>query len=64
MDMMDTVIPKSDQLNADDLIGGKTMTIKITNTSVKKGLMSNPPRSTSRAITGSLISHASPCGES
>jgi len=37
MDMMETVIPKSDQLNADDLIGGKTMTIKITKASVKKG---------------------------
>jgi hypothetical protein len=37
MDMMETVIPKSDQLNADDLIGGKTMTIKITKACVKKG---------------------------
>lgn len=36
MDMMETVIPKSDQLNSDDLIGGKTMTIKITKASVNK----------------------------
>lgn len=36
-DMEDTVIPKSDQLNADDLIGGKTMTITITRAKVTKG---------------------------
>lgn len=28
--MLDTIIPKSDQLNADDLIGGRSLTIKIT----------------------------------
>jgi len=36
-DMLETVIPKSDQLNADDLIGGKTMTIKITGVELRKG---------------------------
>ena len=36
-DMEDTVIPKSDQLNADDLIGGKTMTITVTRAKVTKG---------------------------
>lgn len=30
VDLMDTLAPKSDQLNADDLIGGKTLIIKIT----------------------------------
>ena len=29
-DMLATVIPKSDQLNADDLIGGRSLTIKVT----------------------------------
>ena len=33
--MLDTIIPKSDQLNADDLIGGRTMTITITNVGIK-----------------------------
>ena len=28
--MLDTIHPKSDQLNADDLVGGRTMTIRIT----------------------------------
>lgn len=36
-DMSDTVIPKSDQLNADDLIGGKTLTITVTGAKVTKG---------------------------
>lgn len=36
MDMRQAIIPKSDQLNADDLIGG-TMTIKITGVDVKGG---------------------------
>lgn len=35
-DMKQAIIPKSDQLNADDLIGG-TMTIKITGVDVKGG---------------------------
>ncbi len=35
-DMLDVIKPKSDQLNADDLIGGP-ITIKITGASVKKG---------------------------
>ena len=33
--MLDTIIPKSDQLNADDLIGGRTMTITITGVDIK-----------------------------
>lgn len=33
--MLDTIVPKSDQTNADDLIGGRTMTITITNVSIK-----------------------------
>lgn len=33
--MLDTIIPKSDQLNADDLIGGKTITIAITGIDIK-----------------------------
>lgn len=36
-DMEDTVIPKSDQLNADDFVGGRTITITITRTKVTKG---------------------------
>lgn len=36
MDMNDTIIAKSDQLNADDLIG-RPITIKITNVTLKKG---------------------------
>lgn len=35
-DMMDTIIPNSKQLNADDLLGGKTMTIKISKVIVRK----------------------------
>ncbi len=35
--MLDTIIPKSDQLNADDLIGGQTKTIKITNVTLVAG---------------------------
>lgn len=30
IDMLATVVPKSDQLNADDLIGGRALTIKVT----------------------------------
>lgn len=35
--MLDTVTPKSDQLNYDDLIGGQVRTIKITNVSIATG---------------------------
>ena len=35
--MLETVVPKSDQLNADDLMGGQTKTIKITNVSIAMG---------------------------
>lgn len=35
--MLPTIIPKSDQLNADDLIGGRTLTIKITKVSILAG---------------------------
>jgi len=35
--MLDTVIPKSDQLNADDLIAGQTKTIKITDIKIAMG---------------------------
>jgi len=35
--MLQTVIPKSDQLNADDLIGGQYKTIKITKVSLLAG---------------------------
>lgn len=35
-DMMKTITPKSDQLNADDLVGGHTITIKINRTDVKE----------------------------
>jgi hypothetical protein len=28
--MLDTITPKSDQLNADDLVGGRTLTIRVT----------------------------------
>ncbi len=35
--MLQTVIPKSDQLNADDLIGGKALTIKVTKVSLVNG---------------------------
>lgn len=33
--MLDTIVPKSDQTNADDLLGGRTMTITITNVAIK-----------------------------
>ena len=36
-DMEDTITPKSDQLNADDFIGGRNMTITITRAKVLKG---------------------------
>lgn len=36
-DMLKTIAPKSDQLNADDLIGGRTLTIKITRVSILAG---------------------------
>ena len=35
--MLQTIIPKSDQLNADDLIGGRSITIKITDVSIIMG---------------------------
>ena len=37
LDMTKTTAPKSDQMNADDLIGGKTITIKITKVSLLAG---------------------------
>lgn len=36
-DMLRTIIPKSNQLNADDLIAGQTKTIKITKVSIAAG---------------------------
>lgn len=36
-DMLATVVPKSDQLNFDDLIGGKTLTITVTAVKVSAG---------------------------
>lgn len=36
-DMTGTIIPKSDQLNADDLIAGRTLTIKITKVGIAGG---------------------------
>lgn len=36
-DLTTTIIPKSDQLNADDLIGGRTLTIKVTKVSLAAG---------------------------
>lgn len=35
--MLDTIVPKSDQMNADDLIGGRTLTIKITKVDIAMG---------------------------
>lgn len=35
--MIDTIAPKSDQMNADDLIGGRTLTIKITGVGILAG---------------------------
>lgn len=35
--MLGTIVPKSDQLNADDLIGGVSKTIKITSVSILAG---------------------------
>ena len=35
MNMLETIVPKSDQLNADDLIGGRTMTITVTSVGIK-----------------------------
>lgn len=35
--MLDTIVPKSDQLNADDLIGGRALTIKITKVLILAG---------------------------
>lgn len=37
MNMLQTIIPKSNQLNADDLIGGQTRTIKISKVSLSVG---------------------------
>lgn len=36
-DMLKTIVPKSSQLNADDLIGDQTKTIKITKVSIAAG---------------------------
>lgn len=36
-DMLQTVMPKSDQLNADSLIAGKTLTIRVTKVSLANG---------------------------
>jgi hypothetical protein len=35
--MLPSIVPKSDQLNADDLLGGRTLTIKITKVSIHSG---------------------------
>jgi hypothetical protein len=37
-DMSNTIAPKSDQLQADDLVGGRTITIKINRRENKKGV--------------------------
>lgn len=37
-DMVNTVAPKSEQLQADDLIGGRSITIKINRREIKKGI--------------------------
>lgn len=36
-DLRSTIVPKSDQLNADDLLGGRTLTIKVTKVSLAAG---------------------------
>lgn len=36
-DMLQTIIPKSDQLNSDNLVGGQSLTIKITSVTVGGG---------------------------
>ena len=36
MDMREAIVPKSDQLNADDLIAGP-MTVKVTGVAIKGG---------------------------
>lgn len=36
-EMLKTIEPKSDQLNADDLLGGRTITVKITKVSILAG---------------------------
>ena len=36
-DILKTIEPKSDQLNADDLIGGRTITIKIVDVTIEPG---------------------------
>lgn len=36
-DILKTIEPKSDQLNADDLLGGRTITIKIVDTTIEPG---------------------------
>jgi hypothetical protein len=36
-DMLSTIVPKSDQLNADDLLSGQTIAIKITKVSIHSG---------------------------
>jgi hypothetical protein len=35
--MLSTIVPKSDQLNADDLIGGRSLTIKVTKVLILAG---------------------------
>lgn len=37
MNMLATIVPKSDQLNADDLMGGKTLTITVTKVVIAAG---------------------------
>jgi hypothetical protein len=34
-DMLETIVPKSDQINADDLIGGRSLTITVTKVDIK-----------------------------
>lgn len=36
-DMLKIVTPKSDQLNADDLSGGRTITITVTKVTITRG---------------------------
>lgn len=56
MDMRQVITPNSDQINADDLIGGPR-TIRITD--VKIAPVSNRSASTSKATTGSPGDRAS-----
>lgn len=36
-DILETIEPKSDQLNADDLLGGRTITIKVVDVTIEPG---------------------------